>query len=84
MDVSFKKFQLHWAVQFKFEAATSAIPITEEFKVTKVRQHLMLRESRDGKAREEKVLITEGRKWSIEETVAEAESRLRQSDILEL
>lgn len=40
--------------------------ITEEFKVTKVRQHLMLRDSRDEKVRDANVRVKTGRKWSAE------------------
>ncbi|XP_062585203.1 uncharacterized protein LOC134246874 [Saccostrea cucullata] len=56
--------------------------ITEEFKVTKVRQHLMLQNSKDEKVRTAKVDIRTGRKWSEKETIQEAESRLRHSDIV--
>ncbi|XP_062613999.1 uncharacterized protein LOC134275735 [Saccostrea cucullata] len=56
--------------------------ITEEFKVTKVRQHLMLQNSKDEKVRTAKVDIRTGRKWSVKETIQEADSRLRHSDIV--
>nr|XP_022314167.1 uncharacterized protein LOC111118822 [Crassostrea virginica] len=56
--------------------------ITEEFKVTKVRQHLMLRDSKDEKVRTARVEIRTGRKWSTRKTIGEAESRLRHSEIV--
>ena len=37
--------------------------ITEEFKVTKVRQHLTLKNSRDEKVRSAKIKIRTGMKW---------------------
>ena len=58
--------------------------ITEEFKVTKVRQHLMLRDSKDEKVpvRTARVEIRAGRKWSTRKTIGEVESRLRHSEIV--
>ncbi|CAC5372773.1 mrp [Mytilus coruscus] len=53
--------------------------ITEEFKVTKVKQHLMLKDSRDEKVRSAKVEIRTGRKWSTKKTIEDAESRLNHS-----
>lgn len=55
---------------------------TEEFKVTKARQLLMLRDSNDKKIREAEIPVKTGRKWSVKETVSEAESRLRHQDIV--
>ena len=56
--------------------------ITEEFKVTEVRQHLMLRDSKDEKVRTARVEIKTGRKWSTRKTIGKAESRLRHSEIV--
>ncbi|XP_063448172.1 uncharacterized protein LOC134727719 [Mytilus trossulus] len=56
--------------------------ITEEFKVTKVRQHLTLKNSRDEKVRSAKVEIRTGRKWSTKKTIEDAESRLKHSEIV--
>ncbi|XP_061185889.1 uncharacterized protein LOC133193994 [Saccostrea echinata] len=56
--------------------------ITEDFKETKVRQHLLLQNSKDERVRTAKVEIRTGRKWSVKETIEEAQSRLRISDII--
>ncbi|CAC5423478.1 unnamed protein product [Mytilus coruscus] len=56
--------------------------ITEEFKVTKVRQHLMLKDNRDEKVRSAKVEIRTRRKWSTKKTIEDAESRLNYSEIV--
>ena len=52
-------------------------PLTEEFKVTKARQVLMLRNSKDPKIREAGVTVRTGRKWKAEEAVEVAESWLK-------
>ncbi|XP_071153477.1 uncharacterized protein [Mytilus edulis] len=56
--------------------------ITEEFKVTKVRQHLTLKNSRDEKVRSAKVEIRTGRKWSTKTTIEDDESRFKHSEIV--
>jgi hypothetical protein len=56
--------------------------LTEEYKVTKARHVIMLRDSADEKVREAGVKILTGRKWKAEEAVKDAESRLRHSDIV--
>ena len=56
--------------------------VTEEFKVTKVRQIIMLRDSQDEKINKAGVRVNTGRKWKAEEAIKQAESRLRHSDIM--
>ena len=56
--------------------------LTEEYKATKVRAVMMLRDSQDQKIREAGIEIRTGRKWKAEDAVAEAESRLRHQDIV--
>lgn len=56
--------------------------LVEEYKVTKVRQHLTLRDSKDEKVRGARVNLEAGRKWSVQDTVREAELRLKQADIV--
>ncbi|XP_069114421.1 uncharacterized protein [Argopecten irradians] len=56
--------------------------LTEEFKVTKVRQVIMLRDSADDKVREARVVTRTGRKWDAKQALKEAEARLRHGDIV--
>ena len=56
--------------------------ITEELMVTKVRQHLMFKNSREEKVRSAKVEIRTGSKWSTKKTIENAESRLKHSKIV--
>ncbi|XP_076113544.1 uncharacterized protein LOC143081178 [Mytilus galloprovincialis] len=56
--------------------------LTEEYKVTKTRQVMTLRDSKDAKVRGAKVKIRTGRKWKAEEAVNEAETRLKHSVIV--
>ena len=56
--------------------------ITEEFKVTKTRQVMMLRDSKNDKAKEANVDVRTGRKWVAKTAVEDAESRLRHRDIV--
>ena len=56
--------------------------ITEEFKGTKVSQHLMLRDSKDEIVVLARVEIRTGRKWSTRKTIGGAESCLRHSEIV--
>jgi hypothetical protein len=56
--------------------------LTEEYKVTKARQVIMIRDSVDEKVREAGVKILTGRKWKAEEAVKDTESLLRNSDIV--
>ena len=56
--------------------------LTEEYKVTKARQTIMLRDSGDEKVREAGVQVNTGRKWKADKAVGEAESRLRHSGIV--
>ncbi|CAC5385086.1 unnamed protein product [Mytilus coruscus] len=51
----------------------------EEFKVTKTRQVIMLRDSKDDKVKEANVDVRTGRKWVAKSAVEDAESRLRHS-----
>uniref|UniRef100_A0A8W8MAC2 Uncharacterized protein n=1 Tax=Magallana gigas TaxID=29159 RepID=A0A8W8MAC2_MAGGI len=58
--------------------------LIEEYKVTKVRQHLTLTDRKDEKVRGARVNLEAGRKWSVQETVLEAELHLKQAaDIVE-
>ncbi|XP_076113419.1 uncharacterized protein LOC143081070 [Mytilus galloprovincialis] len=56
--------------------------LTEEYKVTKTRQVMTLRDSKDAKVRGAKVKIRTGRKRKAEEAVKEAETRLKHSGIV--
>jgi hypothetical protein len=56
--------------------------LTEEYKATKVRAVLMLRDSIDKKISEAGIEVRTGRKWKASEAVAEAESRLKHQDIV--
>ncbi|VDI00806.1 Hypothetical predicted protein [Mytilus galloprovincialis] len=61
------------------------LPLTslvEEFKVSKSRIVMTLKESRDDKVRTAGVQVRIGRKWSASKAVSEAESRLRHKDII--
>lgn len=48
-----------------------------------MRQHLILKDSKDEKVRGARVNLEAGRKWSVQETVQEAELSLKQADIEE-
>ena len=56
--------------------------VLEEFKVTKVRQAIMLRDNRDEKVRSAGIDLNTGRKWLAQNALEEAEARLRHSDIV--
>ncbi|XP_063418448.1 uncharacterized protein LOC134701249 [Mytilus trossulus] len=56
--------------------------LVEEFKVSKSRLVMTLKESRDHKVRTAGVQVRTGRKWSASKAVSEAESRLRHKDIV--
>lgn len=56
--------------------------IVKKFKVTKVRQFLVLRDRNDANVRETMINIKTGRKWAVKKTVQEAESRLKHRDIV--
>jgi hypothetical protein len=56
--------------------------VTEEFKATKARQVMMLRDCRDDKVKNAGVQVKTGRKWSAAKAVDDAESRLRHLDII--
>ena len=56
--------------------------VTEEYKTTKVRAVMTLRDSRDDKIREAGIEVRTGRKWKAEQAVKEAEARLRHKDIV--
>ena len=58
--------------------------ITEEIKVTKTRQVVILRDSADEKVRQVEVDIKTGRNWVSAKAVEIAESRLRQRHIIEV
>lgn len=52
--------------------------LTEEFMVTRTREALQYRESRDGKVASAGIQVKTGRKWRADEALEVAESRLRQ------
>ena len=56
--------------------------LVEEYKVAKVRQAVMLRDSNDKYVSGAGIKLRSGRKWQVEEAVNLAEERLRQSDII--
>lgn len=56
--------------------------LVEEYKVTKVRQYLTLRDCKDEKMRGARVNLEADRKWSVQDTVLEAELRLKQANIV--
>ena len=56
--------------------------LEEEFKVTRTREVLMYRDSRDPKVAQAGVVVKTGRKWSAKAAVLDAESRLRQKDLV--
>lgn len=56
--------------------------ITEEYKATKVRQVMMLKDSKDNKISEAGLKVRTGRKWKAGEAAEEAESRLRHKDLI--
>ena len=56
--------------------------VTEEFKVTKARQVMTLRDSKDEKVSKAGIKVRTGRKWTAEAAVEQAESRLRHKDIV--
>lgn len=55
--------------QFRKELQLPLLSLTEEYKVTKVRQLLMFRDSRDAKVGGAKEDITSGRKWLPKRTM---------------
>ncbi len=56
--------------------------ITEEYKATKARQVMMLKESKDEKIIDAGIEVRTGRKWKASEAVKDAESRLQHKDIV--
>lgn len=61
------------------------LPVTsvvEEFKATKTRQAMMLRDSKDERVRQAGIVVRTGRKWSASRALTEAEVRLHHSDIV--
>ena len=56
--------------------------LTEEFKFTKVKVHMTLRNSKDQVIRDTLPAVKTGRKWSASTVVAEAESSLKLKDIV--
>ncbi|XP_056314571.1 uncharacterized protein LOC130229674 [Danio aesculapii] len=61
------------------------LPLTsvlEEYKVTKTRQAIMLRDSQDEKVRQADLVVGAGRKWSANKAVRDAEERLQHADIV--
>ncbi|NJK32032.1 MAG: hypothetical protein HC927_06195 [Deltaproteobacteria bacterium] len=56
--------------------------VTEEYKVTKARQVMMLRDSADVKVSGARVEVNTGRKWRADKAVQDAESKLRHGDIV--
>ena len=56
--------------------------ITEEFKATKARKVMILKDSKDEKVSQCGIQIKTGRKWSAASAVQDAEERLRHGDIV--
>ena len=56
--------------------------VTEEFKVTKARQVMMLRDSSDEKVSGAQVEVNTGRKWRADKAVSDAETQLKHNDIV--
>lgn len=61
------------------------LPVTsvvEEYKATKTRQAMMLRDSKDERVRQAGIVVRTGRKWSASRALTEAEDRLHHADIV--
>ena len=56
--------------------------LVEEFKVTRTREVLMYRDSKDPKVAKAGVVVKTGRKWSAQAAVQDAESRLRHKELV--
>ena len=56
--------------------------LSEEFKVTKTREALMYRESKDPKVVAANIEVCTGRKWSAAQEIRIAEEKMRHKDIL--
>ncbi|XP_067296477.1 uncharacterized protein [Pseudorasbora parva] len=56
--------------------------LSEEFKVTRSREVLMYRDSKDTKVAAAGILVKTGRKWQAQEAVTKAEARLRHKTLL--
>ena len=56
--------------------------LIEEYKFTKAREVMMLRDSRDGKISGVGIEVRTGHKWKATEAVEEAETRLKHKDIV--
>ena len=56
--------------------------LEEEFKVSRTREVLMYRDSRDPKLAQVGVVVRTGKKWSTKAAVQDAESRLRHKDLM--
>ena len=56
--------------------------VVEEYKATKARQVMMLKDCADAKVSQAGIKVRTGRKWSASTAVEEAESRLRHEDIV--
>lgn len=54
----------------------------KEFKVTRAREVLMYRDSKDPKVAQAGVLVKTGRKWSTQAAVLDAQARLRHKEIV--
>ena len=56
--------------------------VVEEYKATKTRQAMMLRDSKDERVREAGIAVRTGRKWSASKALKDAEDRLHHADIV--
>jgi len=56
--------------------------VTEEFKATKARQVLVLRDISDEKVSGAQVEVNTGRKWRADKAVSDAEARRKHNDIV--
>ena len=67
------------------KSSPAALPVSsvvEEFKVSKVRTTLLLQHSKDEIARGTKVRTPKNRKWSPQAAIVDAETKLKQADIV--
>ena len=56
--------------------------VVEEYKATKTRQAMMLRDSQDARVRQADIEVRTDRKWSASRALREAEDHLQHADII--
>ncbi|CAC5393214.1 unnamed protein product [Mytilus coruscus] len=74
--------RISWPLMLTAKLQLPFTSIVEEFKVSKTRLVMTLKESTYDKVRTAGVQMRTGRKWSASKAVSEAESRLRHKDIV--